>query len=94
MRLAVVEQQPVGEEAAQRRLELVMMRVDEAGHDDAAAGVDRCSAAGAKVRPDGYDLLAFDQHVRFDEIAHLRIHRHDVAAANEQAASRLARALE
>ena len=40
VRLAVVEQQPVREEAAQRRLELVMMRIDEAGHDDAAARVD------------------------------------------------------
>src|SRR5206468_3198647 len=37
------QQKPVGEEAAQRRLELVMVRIDEAGHDDAAAGVETCS---------------------------------------------------
>ena len=44
VRLAVVEQQPVGEEAAQRRLELVMMRIDETGHDDVAASIDHASA--------------------------------------------------
>ena len=88
VRLAVVEQQPVGEEAAQRRLELVMMRVDETGHDDAPAGVDHAGAGDAQVRTDGDDLLALDQHVRFDEITHRGVHRHDVAAANDVAPSR------
>jgi len=45
---------------AQRRLELVMMRIDEAGHDDAAGGVDHCGAARLQVRSDGADLLALD----------------------------------
>ena len=48
------QEQPVGEEAAQRRLELVMVRIDEAGHDDAAAGVDhrrrRLRAGSARRR--------------------------------------------
>ena len=85
VRLAVVEQQPVGEKAAQRRLELVVMRVDEAGHDDPAARVDHAGAGRPQVRADGDDLLAFDQHVGLDEIAHARVHRHDVAAADHVA---------
>src|SRR5215475_11161205 len=36
VRIAVVEQNAVGKEAAQRGLELVMMRIDEARHDDHA----------------------------------------------------------
>ena len=79
----VVDQQPVGEEAAQRSLELVVMRVDEARHHDAAARVDHRSAIRAQVRPDGDDLLAFDQHVGLRKIADLRVHRHHGAAANE-----------
>src|SRR5437588_472418 len=52
---AVVDQDPVSEKAAQRRLELVVMRVDKAGHDDAAGRVDLCGAR-TQVRPDGEDL--------------------------------------
>ncbi len=88
VRLAVVEQQPVGKEAAQRRLELVMVRIDEAGHDDAPARVDHSGAGGAEVGSDVDDLLALDQHVRLGEIAHLRVHRHHVAAPNDVASSR------
>ena len=40
-----------------------MVRIDEAGHDDAAAGVDHVGVAGVQVRSDGDDLLALDQHV-------------------------------
>ena len=64
-----MHEDPVGEEAAQRRLELVMVRIDEAGHDDAAAGVDHRGAAGLQVRSDGEDLLALDQHVGLGEVA-------------------------
>ena len=39
-RSPVVDENAVGEEAAQRRLELMVMRVDEARHDDMAGGVD------------------------------------------------------
>jgi len=54
----VVDQDAVGEKAAQRGLEQVVVRVDEAGHDDAAARVDFAGVAGAQIRPDGEDLLA------------------------------------
>src|SRR5262249_58844359 len=33
----VIDEHPVGEEAAQRGLELVVVRINEAGHDDGAA---------------------------------------------------------
>jgi len=66
------------------------MRIDEAGQDDLAAGVDLAGSAGVDVPPDGEDSLAFDQHVGLDEVAHLRVHRHDVAAANDIAPPRLA----
>jgi hypothetical protein len=86
VRLAVVEQQAVGQEAAQRGLELVVVRVDEPGHHDLAAGVDR-RAERRQVRTDGEDLLAFDQHVGLDEIAHVGVHGHDVAALDDIALS-------
>src|SRR5260370_37596662 len=59
----IVDEYPVGEKAAQHRLELVMVRIHEARHDNAAARVDLRRAAGAQVRSDGEDLLPLDQHV-------------------------------
>jgi hypothetical protein len=64
----------------------MVVRVDEAGHDDAPARVDVRGPAGVEVRTDGQDLLAFDQHVGLGEIAHVRIHRHHRAAADDVAA--------
>jgi hypothetical protein len=81
----IVDQYPVGEKAAQRRLELVMVRIDEARHDDAAAGVDHVGVAGVQVWSDGEDLLALDQHVGLGEVAHIRVHRHHGTAANDVA---------
>src|SRR5262249_61733544 len=72
----VIDEHPVGEEAAQRGLELVVVRINEAGHDDGAAGVDR-RTAGVQVWSDGENLLAFDQHVGLREVAEALIHRHD-----------------
>jgi hypothetical protein len=88
VRLAVVEQQPVGEEAAQRRLELVVVRVDEPGHHDASARVDDLRAGSAQVAAHRRDPLALDEHVGFGEVPDLRVHRHDVAAANQVAPAR------
>ena len=83
---AIVDEDAVGEEAAQRRLELVVMRIDEAGHDDAAGGVDlarrrrRC-----RFGPTAEDLLALDQDVGLGKSPTARIHRHHGAAANDVA---------
>ncbi len=89
----VVDEYPVGEEAAQHGLELVVVRIDEARHDDAAARVDLRRVARVQVRSDGEDLLALDQHVGLGEVAHLRIHRHHRTAANDVAPAPLAAAL-
>ena len=66
---AVVDQDAVGDGAAYRRPGLVVVGVDEARHDDAAARVDLGGVARAKVGADRQDLLAFDEHVAFDEVA-------------------------
>ena len=47
----IVDQYPVGEEAAQNRLELVVVRIDEAGHDDAAGGVDLVAPPADRFGP-------------------------------------------
>jgi len=91
---SIVDQHAVGQEAAQRRLELVMVRIDEAGHDDAAGGVDVGAAACSEVRADGEDLLALHKHVRPGEVADGRVHRHHGTAANDVAPARLAGAWE
>ena len=87
---AVVDEHPVGEKAAQHRLELVVVRIDEARHDDAAACVDLAGVTDMQVGPDGHDLLALDQHVGRGEVADLRVHRHHRAAANDVAPARSA----
>ena len=60
---AVVDQDPVGKKAAQHCLELMMVRVDEAGHNDAATRVDLRRASGLQVGSDREDLLSIDKHV-------------------------------
>ena len=91
-RRAIGQEDPVREKAPQRRLELVMVRIDEAGHDDAAAGVDHRGVARLQLRSDGEDLLALDQHVGLGEVADLRIHRHHGTAANDVAPAPLTEA--
>ncbi len=87
---AVVDQEAVGEKAAQRSLELVVVRIDEARHDDLAACVDLVRVARVQVRPDGDDLLALHQHVGTGEVSDLRVHRHHVAAPDDIAPATLA----
>src|SRR6516164_2554710 len=82
------QKQPVGEEAAQYRLELVVVRVDKPGHDDAAARVDHRGAARAQVRSDSKDLFALDQHIGLREVANPRVQRHYRTAANNIAPTR------
>src|SRR6266852_3903928 len=80
----VVDQDAVGEEAAQRGLELMVVRIDEARHHDAAGRVDHARAmTRLQIRPNGEDLRALDQHVARSKVTDGRIHRHDVPAAND-----------
>jgi hypothetical protein len=91
--VGIADQDAVGEEAAQRRLELVMMSIDEAGHDDAPGGVDHRVGAGGEIRTDSEDLLALDQDIGAGEVAHLRVDRHHRTAADHVAPAGLAAAL-
>ena len=86
----VIDENPVGEEAPQHRLELMVMRVDEPGHDNATARVDGRGTASLQVVTDRDDLLALDQHVGLREIADRRVHRHHRTTANDVAPSWLA----
>ena len=86
----VVNQNPIGEETPQYRLELVVMRIDEPGHDNAAGRVDIRGAAHVQVRPDGEDFLALDEDVSLGEISDFRVQRHHRTAANDIASTRSA----
>ena len=91
---AVVDKNAVRGIAAQRRLELVVVRIDEAGHHDAACGIDHVGGARRYMRPDGEDRIALDQDIGLGEVAHIRIvHRHHRAAANDVASERHAAVL-
>ena len=85
VRQAVVEQQAIGQEAAQRGLELVMVGIDEARHDDHAVGLDHVGATGIEVRPHGGNPAAVDQHVGDGEIADPGIHGQNRAATDDVA---------
>ena len=81
---AVVDQDAVGNGAADRRPGLMVMRVDEAGHHDLAARVDHVGASRGEIGTDRENLLALDQHVAARKIGHRRIfHRHDGAALDQ-----------
>src|SRR5205823_10824516 len=81
----IVDQYYVSEKAAEHRLELVVVRIDEARHHDAAACVDLSRTGHRQIRPDREDLLALDQHVGLSKIAYLRVHRHHGTATNDVA---------
>ena len=82
---SVHDQDPVGEEAPQRGLELVMVCIDEPRHHDAPGRVDDAGAGYVQILPNGDDLLAVDQNIALWEVAHRRVHRHDGAAADDVA---------
>ena len=83
VRRAVLDEDAVGEKTAQRGLELVMMRIDEAGHHDAPGRVDHLRVASVDVGTDGGDLLTVDEYVGLRVVADLRVDRHDRAAADQ-----------
>ena len=59
----IIDEHTIGKKAAQRRLELVMVRIDEAGHHNLAARIDVSAAAGVQVGSDGKNFLTLNQHV-------------------------------
>ena len=72
----VVTQDAVGQKTAQRRFELVVVRIDEPRHDDAPGRVDLAGAVCAQIGSDIEDLFAFNEHIGLGKIADLRIQRH------------------
>src|SRR5437899_12791834 len=68
----------------------MVVRTDEARHDEAAGRVNLRGAGHGQVRPDGDDFLALDHYVGFGEIADIRVHRHHGTATNDVAPARLA----
>ena len=87
VRQAVVEQQAVRKEATQRGLELVVVGIDEARHDDHAVGLDHVGAAGVEVRSHRGNGSPVDQHIGDCEIANGRVHGEHRAAADDVASA-------
>ena len=92
-RSPVVDENAVGEEAAQRRLELMVMRVDEARHDDMAGGVDDGGVGRVNRGGDFDDFRAFDEHVADRKVADALVHRQHCSALDERPATLSANAL-
>ena len=70
---------------------LVMMRRDEAGHDDGARAIDHLGVGGRDGGRDLCDQLAVDQDVRLFEITHLRIKaEHDASPQQDPALAAVA----
>ncbi|SHJ98043.1 hypothetical protein SAMN05443637_101409 [Pseudonocardia thermophila] len=87
----VLRQRPVGAVAAHRRLPHVPVRVDHAGHDDAAARVDLLGAFGhLESRSHLRDAVTHDEHVPLGEHRVRIVHREHQAAAQHHRTSGLA----
>jgi hypothetical protein len=67
--LEVLQQRPVGGHAAQRGLPGVHVRVDQAGDDDAAGGVDQLRVVGGDAGRDGGDAVGLHQDVGARQVA-------------------------
>src|SRR5262249_5645405 len=85
---SVIDQHAVGEEAAQHRLKLVMVGIDEAGHDDAAGRVDLRGTTRVQVAPAGADLFAPDHPAGLRKAANRGLQRQERTAANDIAPAR------
>ena len=63
----------------------MMVRVDQAWHDDRVAGVDEFGVVGLDVGAYGDDMLALNQDVAGREVGDVAIHRHNHAPLEEGA---------
>ena len=61
----------VGHHAAHHAEPHMMVRIDQARHDDAAGGIDHLGVVRLEVRADRDDAVAVDQHVAGREIGNL-----------------------
>ena len=76
----IVRGHPLRADAAQRRFPGVHVRVDQAGHDDLVAGIDRLVGGRAEVAAHRLDAVAAEQKLAVLEVAHGRVERDQPAA--------------
>ena len=81
----VVDENAVGEKAAQRRLELMAVRVDEARHDDMPGRVDDRGVGRVDPGRDLGDFRSVDEHVADGVIADALVHRENRSALDQRA---------
>src|SRR5207247_11122624 len=72
-----------GVDASPEALVRVIVRADEAGHDDRAGTVDPLTPPVRETRPDRDDLLPLDQHVSLFKVAHLGVQAEHNAALQQ-----------
>ena len=72
----------------QRGAPQMPMRIDEARHDDHVAAVDHLRAGSIDVGADGDNRAVANMHVAAGQIAEVRVHRQDMAAAHDEFAAR------
>ena len=89
----IVDENAVGEKTAQRRLELMAMRIDEARHDDMPGRVDDGGVGRVDPGGDLGDFRSVDEHVADRVIADALVHRQDCPALDQRAATLNADAL-
>ena len=90
---SVIDQDAVGQLAAQCGFELVVVGVDKAGHDDLARSLDHHGIARLDIGTDLDDLLSVNQHVADSKIADGVIHGQHGAALDQYASPRRAKSL-
>ena len=83
----VVDENAVGEEAAQRGLELMAVRVDEAGRYDMPGRVDDGGVGRVDPGCDLGDFRSVDEHVADGVIADALVHRENRSALDQRAAT-------
>lgn len=79
----------VRQRVAQQALVAVAVGVDEAGNDDAVAGIDDCGVGGGNAWAQLADRAVLDQDVGGGEVADLRIAAEHDAALEQDAAGAL-----
>ena len=79
---------PIGDEVASERAPHVVMRIDEARHDDHVGRIDHLRTARGEIRPDRLDAAVAHQHVAPRQHAELRIHGDDRAVLDQVTAAR------
>src|ERR1700730_7876195 len=72
------------QDAANRRLPRVPVRVDEPRHDDAIGRIDDLGIPGLDRPADLLDRAVFNQHVAAGQVAGVFLQRQDIPAANQR----------